>query len=153
MPQKPIYSRYPLMNSVQSGLSRGLVRTESGELISLYRKLNEFTSSPYTWEGAFSLACLICDHPADEPSAKALIRALADTEDGSFAGIEEADQISAARAALALFEYTGDKEILKRLAKWCRWLEAGWDRFTGTRWVRIQPADLMEFLVRFYRIS
>ena len=82
MPQKPIYSRYPLMNSVQSGLSRGLVRTESGELISLYRKLNEFTGSPYTWEGAFSLACLICDHPADEPSAKAVIRALADTEDG-----------------------------------------------------------------------
>ncbi len=153
MPQKPIYSRYPLMNSVQSGLSRGLVRTEAGELISLYRKLNEFTGNPYTWEGAFSLACLICDHPADEPSAKAVNRALADTEDGSFAGIEEADQISAARAALALFEYTGDKEILKRLAKWCRWLEARWDRFTGTRWVRVQPADLMEFLVRFYRIS
>lgn len=153
MPQKPIYSRYPLMNSAQSGLSRGLVRTEAGELISLYRNLKEFSSCPYTWEGAFSLACLICDHPADEASAKAVIRALADTEDGSFAGIAEADQVSVARAALAMFEYSGDKEILKRLARWCRWLEAGWDRFTGTRWVRVQPADLMEFLVRFYRFS
>lgn len=153
MPQKPIYSRYPLMNSVQSSLSRGLVRTDAGELISLYRKLNEFAGSPYTWEGAFSLACLICDHPADEPSAKAIIHTLADTEDGSFAEIVEDDQVAAARAALAMFEYTGDKEILKRLAKWCRWLETGWDQFTGTRWIRIQPADLMEFLVRFYRIS
>ena len=41
MPQKPIFSRYPLINSFQSGLSRGLVRTEAGELVSLYRKINE----------------------------------------------------------------------------------------------------------------
>ena len=153
MPQKPIYSRFPLMNSVQSGLSRGFVRTEAGELVSLYRKIKEFSSIPVAWEGSFSLACLICDHPTAEPSAKEVSAILSDTEDGSFAGLETADQVYAARAALALFEYTGEKEILKRLARWCRWLEAGWDGFTGTRWVRIQPADLMEFLVRFYRIT
>ena len=70
MPQKPIFSRYPLINSFQSGLSRGLVRTEAGELVSLYRKINEFADSPVCWEGAFSLACLICDHPAEEPAAE-----------------------------------------------------------------------------------
>lgn len=153
MPQKPIFSRYPLINSFQSGLSRGLVRTEAGELVSLYRKINEFADSPVCWEGAFSLACLICDHPAEEPAVKAIKAAAADTEDGSFAGVKTAEQVSAARAALALFEYTGDRELLKRLAKWCRWLEAGWDGFTGSRWIRVQPADLMEFLVRFYRIT
>ena len=47
MPQKPIYSRFPLMNSVQSGLSRGFVRTEAGELVSLYRKIKEFSSIPF----------------------------------------------------------------------------------------------------------
>ena len=153
MPQKPIYCRYPLMNSVQSGLSRGFVRTEAGELHSLYRKIKEYSNIPVVWEGSFSLACLICEHPADEPAAKAIAAVLSDTEDGSFADVKTAEQVYAARAALALFEYTGEKEILKRLARWCRWLEAGWDGFTGSRWVRIQPADLIEFLVRYYRIT
>ena len=153
MPQKPIFSRYPLINTSQSGLSRGLVRTESGELISLYRRISSYAENPKIWEGAFSLACLICDHPAEEPAAKEIQKALADTEDGSFAGVKPSEQVPAARASLALFEYTGDKEILKRLAKWCRWLETGWDGYTGSRWVRVQPGDLMEFLVRFYRIT
>ena len=153
MPQKPISSRYPLINTAQNGLSRGLVRTEAGELFSLYRRIAAFAESPKVWEGAFSLACLIYDHPAEEPAAKEIRKALAETEDGSLAGVNTEEQVFGARAALALFEYTGDKEILKRLAKWCRWLETGWDKYTGRRWVRVQPGDLMEFLVRFYRIT
>ena len=46
-----------------------------------------------------------------------------------------------------------DREILKRLAGWCRWLETEWDRLENRRWIRIQSADLMEFLTQYYRIT
>lgn len=152
MPQKAVLSRAPLVDSRMYALSRGLVRADSAELYTMYRKLEEAGDNPLTWEASFSLACLITDRPAEEPAAGRILTALGETDSGAF----EADtdrQVNVARAALALYEYTTDRNILKRLAKWCRWLEADWDKVENRRWIRVQPADLMSFLVQFYRIT
>lgn len=134
------------------GLSRGLVRTDARELSDLYRKLARQINNPMTWEGLFSLACLISADPAEEETAKRIVGAIEDTDTGAFSTATDT-QVAVARAALALYEYTADRNILKRLATWCRWLEADWDAMKNRRWIRIQSADLMAFLVQFYRIT
>ena len=140
------------MNARMCGLSRGLVRTEARELAELYQKLEKQVNDPVTWESLFSLACLITASPTECEAAKRIIHALEETDDGAFATGPDA-QVPVARAAMALYEYTADKNILKRLAAWCRWLEADWDSVSNRRWIRVQSADLMEFLIRYYRVT
>lgn len=152
MPQKAVLTRAPLMDAAMCALSRGQARTDSRELATIYRMLEETGEATYTWEALFSLACLLTDHPTDETVAGRILSALGDTQTGVFeTGSDQ--QLDVARAALAMYEYTTDRGILKRLARWCGWLEADWDKMKNCRWIRIQPADLMSFLVRFYRIT
>lgn len=152
MPQKAVLSRLPLMDARYSALSRGQVRTDARELAELYQALAKEENDPVTWEALFSLACLTTAHPMEEAVSGRILNAMGKTENGAFP-VETDQQLPAARAVLAVYEYTATREILKRLAAWCRWLEADWDKVQNRRWVRVQSADLMEFLVRFYRIT
>ena len=153
MPQKAVFSRLPLLDCIQSPLSNGLVRSDRNELIQLYNRLNDRPEDPVGWEGAFSLACLVREKPMEEPVAGRILSAMAGIVSGNESAVSFPDQIRTARAALAVYEYNTDKNILRQLADWCRMLEAEWDAHVHDRWIRVQPADLMEFLVRFYRIT
>lgn len=104
------------------------------------------------WEGLFQLACLIRSHPAEEAVYSCIMDAILETEDGSFSGTID-QQICTARAALSVFEYNTDRKILKRLSQWFRYLEISWEEVSSHAGFLIQPADLMELLVRFYQIS
>ena len=120
MPQKAVLTRAPLMDAAMCALSRGQARTDSRELATIYRMLEETGEATYTWEALFSLACLLTDHPTDETVAGRILSALGDTQTGVFeTGSDQ--QLDVARAALAMYEYTTDRGILKRLARWCGW--------------------------------
>ena len=152
MPQKPIFTRYPLLSVPHAFLSNGQIRSSDDRVRRLYRTASAFAEQPRLWEGLFSLACLTTNEPAGEPVAERIRDALRDTNSGAFEG-SAADQVCIARAALALFEYTADRAILKRLADWCRYYEVTWETQTEGSPILFQPADLMELLVRFYRAS
>lgn len=152
MPQKAVLSRYPLMDMRMCALSRGQVRTDARELTELYRKLEQYGENPETWEALFSIDCLIKAHPMEGETAARILGVLGKSESGAFP-VETDQQMPAARAALAVYEYTANRGILKRLASWCRWLEAEWEKLKNRRWIRVQSADLMGFLVQYYRIT
>ena len=152
MPQKTIFTKYPLLSVPHSFLSCGLIRTEDQNIQELYLRMQTMLESPSVWEGAFRLASLLSDDPVSEAVTEKIRISLADSVDGSFSGgIEQ--QIEIARAAMALFEYNTDRLILKRVASWCRYLEIEWDQLFQTGRTLFCPADLMELLVRFYQAS
>ena len=152
MPQKTIFTKYPLLSVPHSFLSCGLIRTDDAPVQKLYQKIQDYTESPSVWEGAFRLAALLKDDPMAEPVTGKILEAIAESSDGSFHGRIE-DQIAVARAALAVFEYNTDRSILKRIASWCRYLEVEWDQVLTSGRTLFCPADLMELLVRFYQAS
>ena len=152
MPQKTIFTKYPLLSVPCGFLSCGLIRTEDQNIHRLYRQSQNYLDSPPVWEGVFRLAALTNDAPLAEPVTERIREAIADTEDGSFAGTID-EQIAVARAALALFEYNTDREIIRRIATWCRYLEIEWDIVFSKGRTMFSPADLMELLVCFYRVS
>ena len=152
MPQKSIFTRYPLLTVPHCFLSNGLIRTDDLKIRKLYQNTQAFPDAPSVWEGAFRLATLLSDHPLSEPVSGLITAALTETEDGAFkGGIEE--QIAVARAGMALFEYNTDRMILKRIASWCRYLEIEWDQLFTAGKTLFVPADLMELLVNVYRVS
>jgi len=130
----------------------GTVRTTAPQIIELYQKASVYLEHPCLWEGMIRLACLIKNKPTEEPVAQLILCAIADTDNGSFNGCFS-DQISIARAALALFEYNTDRKILKRLSEWIRYVEIEYDTLILQGSVLYRPADLMEMLVRFYQSS
>ena len=150
MPQKTIFTKYPLLTVPHCFLSCGLVRTDDPRIQQLYQRTQDYLESPSVWEGAFRLAALLKDEPTAEPVTGRILDALRESEDGSLPGGIE-DQTAIARAALVLFEYNTDRGILKRIAEWCRYLEIEWDQLFTTGRTLFSPADLMELLVRFYR--
>ena len=152
MPQKPIFTRYPLLSVPYGFVSNGQVRTNDSYVSALYRNALEFVQEPDTWEGLFKLSCLLFSNPVQEPAASLIRESLYDTEDGSFAG-SLSEQVSIARAAIALYEYKPDRMILRRIASWCRFLEIEWDRLISGNGIIYRPADLMELLIRFYQLS
>ncbi|MER2056066.1 MAG: hypothetical protein ABTB30_12345, partial [Clostridia bacterium] len=152
MPQKTIFTKYPLLSLPHSFLSCGLIRTDDALVQKLYQKTQYYTESPSVWEGAFRLAALLKDDPISEPVTGRILEVMAESGDGSFCGRIE-DQIAVARAALAVFEYNTDRAILKRIASWCRYLEVEWDQLLSNGRTLFCPADLMELLVRFYQAS
>lgn len=130
----------------------GTVRTQDERLNRLYQNANEFGDAPEIWEGLFQLACLLKKKPAEEPVYSLIIKAVEETDDGSFKG-SFSDQISTARAALAVYDYNTDRTILERIALWLRYVEIEFDELTLQDAVLYRPADLMELLVRFYQAS
>ena len=152
MPQKPIFARNPLLPTVQVSLSGGMIRTQDEGMIRLYDQAVRYSEYPDLWEGLFRIACLIKSDPLQEPVTCLIQKAILPTETGSFHGTLS-EQVCVARAALSLFEYSTDRDILKRIASWCRYTEIEWDNLSKGDPLVFLPADLMEFLVRFYRIS
>ena len=152
MPQKNIFTKYPLLAVPHSFVSCGLIRTEDPGVQKLYQKAQGCLDAPSVWEGVFRLASMLTENPIAEPVVGRIVSALEDSEDGSFRGTI-GEQIATARAAMALFEYNTDRTILKRIAAWCRYLEIEWDRLFATGRTVFCPADLMEVLVQFYRSS
>ena len=133
-------------------LNNGLIRTDDSNIRKLYQNTQAFLDTPSVWEGAFRLAALLSDNPLSEPVTGLISAALTETEDGSFKGhIEE--QIAVARAGMALFEFNTDRMILKRIASWCRYIEIEWDQLFSTGKTLFIPADFMELLINFYRVS
>ena len=152
MPQKMLWGKAPLLSVRQAFPSCGQVRTADPSVLRLYHRALSYTDRPETWEGAFQLACLVLDHPEESPVCSLIRNALADTGNGSLEGAP-GEQIARARAALRLFEYTTDRSILRRLAFWFRYLEIDWEAFTCFGAPVYAPADLMELLIRYYRIT
>lgn len=130
----------------------GTVRTTDERITLFYRKAEQYRQQACLWEGLFRLACLTCSKPADEPVAILIREALSDSEDGAFSG-SFAEQLNIARAALALFEYSTDRTILRRIAEWLRYVEIEYDRLISPDSVLFNPADLMELLVRYYQAT
>jgi hypothetical protein len=152
MPQKSIFTKFPLMTVPHCFLNNGLIRTDDSNIRKLYQNTQAFLDTPSVWEGAFRLAALLSDNPLSEPVTGLISAALTETEDGSFKGhIEE--QIAVARAGMALFEFNTDRMILKRIASWCRYIEIEWDQLFSTGKTLFIPADFMELLINFYRVS
>ena len=130
----------------------GTVRTTDERVINLYQKAVQYDKQPCLWEGLFRLACLIKTKPMDEPVAAYILHAIEDSENGALSGTFS-EQICIARAAFALFEYNTDREILKRIASWLRYVEIEFDNLIRQDHILYHPADLMELLVRFYQAS
>jgi len=130
----------------------GTVRTQDERLNRLYQNANEFGDAPEVWEGLFRLACLLKNKPGEEPVYRLITEAVEETDDGSFKGTF-GEQISTARAAMAVFEYNTDRTILARIALWLRYVEIEFDNLVLQDAVLYSPADLMELLVRFYQVS
>ena len=167
MPQKYVFTRTPLMNPAHLPLGRGMVRSSDALLKKLYTALcreipktddgseqapDETDFPAEALEPAFCLSCLLKENPMEEKPAILIRKLTADPGDGAFPG-SLAQQICIARAEFAMFEYQPDRSLLKRLADWCRWMELHWDSIRKDYVIRVQSADLMEFLVKFYRAS
>ena len=130
----------------------GTVRSTDERISRLYQKTSQYIEQPRVWEGLFRLACLIGKLPAEEPVADMIRHATSETENGSFSG-SLSEQICTARAAMAVFEYSTDRSILKRVSEWLRYVEIEYDDLVSTDDVLFRPADFMELLVRFYLVS
>lgn len=152
MPQKQIFDRPPVLNVPFSFPAAGTVRTADKRVLRLYQQSNRYIGHPCLWEGLFRLACLVKNKPLEEPVAARIAEACAATENGAFNG-SVTEQVCIARAALALYEYNTDRAMLKRLAEWVRYTEIEFDTITAQDGILYRPADLMEFLVRFYQSS
>lgn len=130
----------------------GTVRASDERLKNLYQKATQYIDKPCLWESLFRLACLVKNKPLDEPVSERILRMAEETENGAFNGYIS-DQTDTARSILALFEYNTDRNLLKRLSDWLRYFEIEYDNLIVQDGILFRPADLMEFLVRFYRIS
>ena len=130
----------------------GTVRASDERLKNLYQNANQYIDKPCLWEGLFRLACLIKNKPLDEPVTKKILRMAEATENGAFNG-SASEQIDTARSLFALFEYNTDRNLLNRLSDWLRYFEIEYENLILQDGVLFRPADLMEFLVRFYRVS
>lgn len=152
MPQKIIHSRAPILASPHNFPVNGTIRTRNERISYLYKRAEGYKSEPCIWEGLFEIACLIKSKPDEEPVYRLIYDGIKPTENGSFSGTVS-DQIAAARAALSVFEYNTDKKILKRLAEWLRYFEIEFDTITLQDNILYRPADLMDFLIRYYNIT
>ena len=152
MPQKPVFSKAPLLDIPHSFLSNGLIRTDDARIDSLYRNASVYSEYPCLWEGLFCIACLLKKNPMAEPVVLKITQALKEKEEGAFKG-KLTEQIHIARAAFSLYEYTVDRSILKRIASWFRYLEIEFDRLSLEDGLLFHAADLMELLVRYYQVT
>ena len=149
MPQKPVFSRAPIISVTHCFPANGTVRTTDERIERLYQKANEWVDYPCLWEGLFRIACLIKNNPCDEPVSSMILNGMNDTGNGAFSGSFK-EQICIARAAFSVYEYTADRAILRRIALWLRYVEIEFESLCDEDSFLYCPADLMELLIRFY---
>ena len=152
MPQKPVFSKPPLLTASVCFPSNGTVRIRDERISRLYQEANSLIDRPEVWEGLFRVACLVRNHPLDEPVFRVIHEAIHDTENGAFDGTVT-NQIHIARAAFSVYEYNADRTILKRLAVWLRYFEIEYEQLASQDGFLYRPADMLELLVHFYRIT
>ena len=152
MPQKPVFKKAPVLTVPHCFPSNGTIRTADPRIEKLYQKAGAYVQEPCLWEGLFRLACLLKNRPAQEPVSALITEAAAESESGAFPG-SIGEQVSTARAAFALFEYNTDRSILRRIAQWLRFLEIDFEQLSQQDYLLYRPADLMELLIRYYRVT
>ena len=152
MPQKPVFSRPPILTVPHCFPAAGTVRSMDERITRLYEKACKYLDRPILWEGLFKVACLVKNKPAEEPVGRMIRNMIAETESGAFSGTIF-EQICVARAAMSLFEYSAERTILKRISGWLRYIEIEWDDLIIRDGILYRPADLMELLVRYYLAS
>lgn len=152
MPLKPIFDKAPLTAVTCQPLRAGLVRADHAVLKQLYA-LAATDLHPAALEGTFRLACIVSNHPEEEP-VTAVIRTALDNQqaDGSFA-VPHADSVAILRAAWALYEYEARKPVLEHIARWCGWAAQNWDALLADDAIWANPSDLMELLENLYRVT
>ena len=152
MPQKPIFSRPPIMAVRQCFPAAGTNRTSDERISHLYLNAEKHADHPCVLEGLFRLACLFKKRPLSEPVAEKIRDAICENDSGSFAG-SFSEQIGIARAAYAMYEYSLDRAILRRIVEWLHFIEIEFDSLILQDGILYRQADLMELLVRFYQTS
>ena len=152
MPQKPVFSRPPILTIPHCFNTNGTIRSTDERITRLYQRAVHWIDRPCLWEGLFRIACLIKSKPADEPVAALIRDRIRVIGNGAFDGTIT-EQISIARAAFALYEYNTDRNILKRISLWLRYLEVDFDALCIQDHLLFRPADLMELLVKFYQVT
>ena len=152
MPLKPVFEKAPLLPLQQVRLSYGQVRCDNREVRELYDLCSRYFDVPAVFEGAFGLACLLTDNAYNEKITSVILESVHGIIHGE-TNMNYRDQIAVARAAMAVYEYSVRKEILADIMVWCSVLETEWEDLAADRDVRQHPADLMELLLRLYRIT
>lgn len=153
MPLKPIYKRAPLLPLQQAILNPGQVITNNHFVLKLYQYCCEQKLQPGMLEGVLGLCCLTQKDPMSKPVVQSIRSFLEELDKENNAIIPFHDQIAIARSALLLFEYSGERAIITRLLNWCSRVEKQWDELIEDNYVRQHPADMMEFLVKTYRLT
>lgn len=152
MPLKPVFEKAPLTVMSSLPLSAGFVRMDHAVLIRLYGMVRN-ANTPAMLEGAFRLACIVTGRPLEEPVTAVIRQYLQlQREDGSFA-LSFKDSIAVLRGAWALYEYEARKPQLESIARWCAFAAQNWDALMADDDVWTSPADLMELLENFYRVT
>lgn len=151
MPLKPVYKRAPLLTLQQSALIRGAVSTNDANVKMIYECCKKYPDEVTLLEGTFGLSCLLCADPLQEPAAIRIRELVKTVVSDSPVQMSEKDQVAVMRAAFALYEYSGEKELAASILAWCARKEAEWDQLIADAGVRQLPADLMELLVSLYR--
>jgi len=153
VPLKPIFDKAPLMKLNSLPLCPGQARVGQSRAVALYRMTGDVSNKPALWEGVFRLACVVTGEPMEQPVAKC-IRDYLDlqTEDGMLPG-SVADAVAALRAAWAMVAYDVQRPLMEKIALWCGWACEHWETVLADSEVRVHPADLMELLCSFYRVT
>lgn len=150
MPVKPYYHRSPMSALRAAPLGPGQARMNYRFLSEMYQAAYVYQSDFAMWEGLFRLACIIHDHPLDEPICGQIYEKIHQQgAEGDFAG-DPVGNLQIARAALALYEYANSRDILKSVLLCCSWISVHWEEVVSNNSIRRNPADLMEFLVKVY---
>ena len=152
MPLKPIFDKAPLTAMTCQPLSAGMVRNNNPRL----RQLAAIAAAdphPAALEGAFRMACLMSNEPAEGEAAARIRMALsAQKPDGSF-DMPVADAVAVLRACWALYECEARKPLLEHIVRWCAWAASNWETVIADDQVWAAPADLMELLENLYRVT
>ncbi|MBQ7850107.1 MAG: glycoside hydrolase family 127 protein [Clostridia bacterium] len=152
MPLKPIFDKAPLTAMPCQPLRAGMVRSNNAKLRQL-QSIAAADTHPSALEGAFRLACLLSNEPAEGEAAARIRMALsAQKPDGSF-DMPVADAVAVLRACWALYEAEARKPLLEHIVRWCAWAAQNWETVIADDCVWTAPADLLELLENLYRVT
>ena len=153
MPLKPIYKRAPLLPLQHALLNPGQVITNDPYVAKLYQLCCKHENNPYLLEGTFGLCCLTQRNPMSKPIVQSIQTYLDRLDQTDNMDLSFSEQLAIVRAALLLFEFSGERTIISRLLAWCARAEKQWDMLIADSHIRQCPADMMEFLVKTYRLT
>lgn len=152
MPLKPIFDKAPLTAMASQALRAGMVRADHPKLKQIAAALAG-DESPAALEPAFRITCLLQANPDESAAAAAIRRALAaQKEDGSFE-MPLCGAVAVLRACWALYEFEARKPLLTHIARWCAWAAQNVDALQADDELWANPADLLELLEQFYRVT